>query len=87
MSSKQLVRVLFPERSQCWEMLWTQFRETAKLEFIDSSFVWKRRGIHSPEGANFSERLESEVRFSFKLGDGAWKDRVIERIKLLRASR
>jgi len=39
------------------------------------------------KGANFSERLESEVRFSFKLGDGAWKDRVIERIKLLRASR
>ena len=49
MSSKQLVGVLFSERSQCWEMLWTQSRETAKLEFIDSSFVWKQRGIHSPE--------------------------------------
>ena len=34
--------------------------------------------------ANFSERLQSELRFSFKLGDGAWKDRVIERIKLLK---
>lgn len=32
-SSKQLLRELFPERSPCWETLWTEAKEIARLEF------------------------------------------------------
>ena len=32
-NSKLLIRVLFPERRQCWEIVWTESKEIAKLEF------------------------------------------------------